>query len=377
MRSFLFLALIAATTLPARVFAQTDSARWAPFIATADSLRLVVGVPGLSYAIVDRGRLVSAGGLGYSDVASKTPATATTLYPVASLTKTIAAVTLFQLVEAGKLDLDQRMSVVLANYRFNPRTLGYAARCDVIAMLGASDDPEFARYRPLFQDYRCQTEPITVRHHLTHMAQGVPGSAYRYNGFLYGMLAPVAEAASGKSFRVLVRDGVLVPAGMETTTFSPEEGEPPLPGVAQSYRRDSTGVVAPSACQDCYGLNAGSGIVSSAPDLARFVIALDAGKLVSDSLRRAMYTPARTRSGARSPYANGWFVEERNGQTLRWHYGWLPDAYSGLMLVIPGRDVALILLANSDGLSAGFDLDDGDVLRSPFARAFVAAVPGR
>ena len=377
MRPIVSIALLLTTAIPGCVLAQTDSTRWTSFISSTDSLRLAFGVPGLSYAIVERGHVVAQGGLGYADVANQTPATDSTLYPIASLTKTIAAVTLFQLVQAGALDLDARMSVVLANHRFNPRTLGYAARCAVIARLGASEDPEFAAYRPLFQDYHCQTEPITVRHHLTHMAQGVPGTGYRYNGFLYGMLAPVAEAVSGKSFWALVRDGVLAPSGMNSTSYSPEEGASAVgPAVALSYRRAASGRIEPSTCQDCSGLNAGSGIVSTAPDLARFVIALDGGKLLSDSLRRVMYTPAHATGGVRSPYANGWFVEERDGMTIRWHYGWLPDAYSSVMMIIPERDVALILLANSDGLSAAFDLGLGDVLRSPFARAFVGVVKG-
>ena len=66
MRWNLFAALILTLVTPRVAFAQADSARWAPFIATADSLRLSAGVPGLSYAIVERGRVVAEGGLGYS-----------------------------------------------------------------------------------------------------------------------------------------------------------------------------------------------------------------------------------------------------------------------------------------------------------------------
>ncbi|MEP7325266.1 MAG: serine hydrolase domain-containing protein [Gemmatimonadota bacterium] len=368
-------ALILGSAITGVAFAQADSTRWTRFIATTDSLRQTYGVPAVSYALIERARVVAAGGLGYADVAARTPATDTTLYPIASLTKPIAAVALFQLVEARKLDLDTRMSVILKDYRFNARILGYAARCENIAFLAGLDDPDVAPYRSLFEDYRCRTEPITVRHHLTHMAQGVPGTAYRYNGFLYGMLAPVVEVASGKSFWSALREGILRPSGMDRTTFSPENGDSATaPVVALSYRRDSTGQAVPSTCQDCGGLNAGSGLVSSTSDLARFVIALSAGSLISDSLRRVMITPARTNAGARSPYANGWFRQDIEGMVVLWHYGYLPGGYSGLLIIIPDRNVALILLGNSDGLSAEFDLGQGDVLRSPFARAFMTAV---
>jgi CubicO group peptidase (beta-lactamase class C family) len=312
-------------------------------------------------------------------VAPKAAATENTLYPIASLTKPIAAVVLFQLLQAGKLNLDARMATILKDYRFNARILGYAARCEDIVGLATLDDPEIAPYRALFQNYQCRTAPITVRHHLTHMAQHRPGSAFRYNGFLFGMLAPVAEAASGRSFWNLVNDGVLAPAGMRQTTFSPDAGLAASPDLAQSYARDSSGAMVPSTCRDCSGLNAGSGLVATAPDLARFIIALEAGALLPDSLRRAMLTPARTDTGQRSPYAHGWFVQEINGVTAYWHYGHLPGAYSGLLITIPQRQIALVLLGTSDALSADFGLGAGDLLRSPFGRAFLAATahPGQ
>jgi hypothetical protein len=67
----------------------------------------------------------------------------------------------------------------------------------------------------------------------------------------------------------------------------------------------------------------------------------------------------------------GWFVQERNGTKLIWHYGWQPDSYSSLIVKIPERKSTLILLANSDGASAPFDLGNGDVLKSPFAAMFI------
>lgn len=79
----------------------------------------------------------------------------------------------------------------------------------------------------------------------------------------------------------------------------------------------------------------------------------------------------RSSGGQVLPYAAGWFVQEYETLTLHWHYGWLPNAYSGLILIVPEREASLILLANSDGLSGGFDLGHGDLLRSPFAKAFL------
>ena len=81
----------------------------------------------------------------------------------------------------------------------------------------------------------------------------------------------------------------------------------------------------------------------------------------------------RAANAQRSPYGLGWFTQTTDAGGTVWHYGLWPT-FSSLILKVPARGVTLILLANSDGLSARFPLADGDVMASPFARAFVAAV---
>jgi hypothetical protein len=67
----------------------------------------------------------------------------------------------------------------------------------------------------------------------------------------------------------------------------------------------------------------------------------------------------------------GWFVQSYKGEPVVWHFGNLPNAYSSLIVKLPLRKMTLILLANSDGLSAPFDLPQGDVTRSLFAALFL------
>jgi hypothetical protein len=58
---------------------------------------------------------------------------------------------------------------------------------------------------------------------------------------------------------------------------------------------------------------------------------------------------------------------------LVWHYGWLPDAFSSLLVKLPDRQVTFILLACTDRASSVSRLGNGDPLRSPFAAAFLGA----
>ncbi|MGD8942317.1 MAG: serine hydrolase, partial [Desulfobacterales bacterium] len=87
----------------------------------------------------------------------------------------------------------------------------------------------------------------------------------------------------------------------------------------------------------------------------------------------AMFSNTISSSGNPLPYGLGWFVQEHAGVKLVWHYGWAPKAYSSLILKVPQKEVTLILFSNSEGASANFHLGRGNVLRSPFAVAFLNA----
>lgn len=72
--------------------------------------RNALKIPGLSVIVMQNGEVLSARGFGYADVEQRIPATPDTLYHIASVTKTFTAILVLQLVEQGKLDLDEPVS---------------------------------------------------------------------------------------------------------------------------------------------------------------------------------------------------------------------------------------------------------------------------
>jgi CubicO group peptidase (beta-lactamase class C family) len=116
------------------------------------------------------------------------------------------------------------------------------------------------------------------------------------------------------------------------------------------------------------GVDGATGLVASVRDLAKFDGALPS-HLRPETLAAAW--TAATHNGVATPFGLGWFVQTYNGEKVVWHFGYVPDAYSSLILKVPSRRVTLILLANSDGLSAPFALHEGDVTSSLFARTFL------
>jgi CubicO group peptidase (beta-lactamase class C family) len=332
----------------------------ATFTASLEALTQSAHLPGLSVAVVEDGKVVLLRGFGFADLAARVPATADTPYDIASVSKTLSAVVALRLVELGKLDLDRRM----ATYK------GFDDFCQGSRAQGGI----------FFKDYRCATEPLTLRHVLSMTANGTVGERFFYNPISYSWASrPMAEV-TGTPFSTLVAEHVFAPAGM--TRSARRHRALPLPpeiaaALAKPYHLGSDGTLVPSAGPGPQGDGAAGGVISTVRDLARFDLALDGGRLLSAASRAAMWSPGRSSSGRTLPYGLGWFVEDYRGERLLWHSGWWEKAWSALYLKIPARHLTLILLANSEGLWWDNPLDGAEVEKSPFAAAFFAAFTPR
>ena len=353
MRCLLLLAAMTAVGLTghARAAAQpaTDLAqRLSLFTQYLEPLRVQAGVPGLSAAIVLNGRIVWDGGFGYADVERRIPATADTPYPVASITKTFTSTLLMQCVDAGRLNLDEAMN------RYAPANLDASA---------------------------------TVRHVLAMASDTPSGSRYRYDGDRFATLTSVVDACARTPYRVVLANAILDRLAMVDSVPGHDLEAPgshsdlfDAPTLAR-YRAVLARLAKPYVMEGGRAvlsdyppraINAAAGLISTVRDLAKFDDAISRGILMSPASHAAAWANFRVSSGSPSPYALGWFAQSAAAGDVVWHYGQWPT-FSSLLLMIPSRDVTLILLANSSGLSAWFPLAEGDLTTSPFARAFIAA----
>jgi CubicO group peptidase (beta-lactamase class C family) len=345
---------------PARGAADVATRDIERFARRVDLIRQSLDIPGMSIAVLHKQQVILARGFGVVDLEKGTPATEHTPYPIASLTKTFAAALIMRLVEAGKLDLDEAMATYDA---------GFAGWC---AELKAGNP---ARGR----DYRCDSERITVRQHLTHTAEGKPGTAYRYNGFLFARLTEVINALSPKGFNGALKQDILVPLGMNDTALGANDPDKAdvVSHMARPYQLDQDFKVVESTNLrlPLEYISAASGLISTVMDLARYDVAIDQDRVYSPRAKQQAWTAATSPTGQKLPYGLGWFVTD-SFTRLVWHYGWYPDAFSSLLFKVPDREFTLILLACTERASSVFGLGDGDPIRSAFVTAFLDSFGG-
>ena len=117
-------------------------------------------------------------------------------------------------------------------------------------------------------------------------------------------------------------------------------------------------------------MNASSGIIASPSALAQYGMALLRGDILKPPLLERMWTPKAGASGAPEPYGLGWYVQEIDGRKVVWHGGWWPDAYAGMLVIIPEEKLVFVALANTDGLHWDNPLNAAKFEDSPLFAAF-------
>jgi CubicO group peptidase (beta-lactamase class C family) len=319
-----------------------------PFESYLESLRVQAGIPGMSAALLQDGQIVWERGLGFQNQESRIRATPDTPYPIAGLSETLASVLILQCAEQRRLSLDDTI-----------RRYG-----------GAVPDAN-----------------ATIRQVLSHTSAG-NGETFHYDPERYAQLTPVIESCVPQPYRKTVAVSLLERLAMKDSVPGRDLIDPAvlterlfavevldryrrvLDRVAVPYKVDKRGKLTKNDLS-VESINAASGLVSTVRDLARFDAAVDNNLLLRDETRQAAWSTAATSQSTPLPTGLGWFVQTYRNDQVVWHYGLVQNAYSSLIIKLPARRLTLILLANSDGLSAPFQLDAGDVTKSLFATLFL------
>ena len=337
-----------------------ETNRIAQFERQVDSLRIAYKIPGISVGVSINDSIQLCRGFGLANVEQSISMTGDTPFRIASLTKPIFSTILMHLTEEDKIDLNWKIKDYYPDYEGScERILGYF-------------NEEMPEYSFLLNQYHPERDDILIKHHLSHTAENVPGTAYKYNGFLFGMLSDVIENATQIKFDKWVDSLVIQKLDLQNSASSQldESKQNVLNKIALPYKSDENGNFLRADFPDP-DLNAGAGLVFSACDLLLFDKAFNQNEIISKESKEIMLSPFQLLDGSLSPYGYGWFIQKYKEYTLVWHYGLQPNAYSGLYLKVLEKNLTLVILANSQSLSEPFGLEKGNVLNSKFAVAFL------
>jgi CubicO group peptidase (beta-lactamase class C family) len=236
--------------------------------------------PGLSAVIVKNGTIVWQGAYGFRDAAMTHPVTPDTLFELASLSKTVLAVAVLQLVEQGKLALDNDVSAALP---FKVRNPNFPDRPITLRMLLGHVSGIVDNW-PLIKAHSVENAdaPVSLsewfRGYLTsggawyskeaNFSRNPPGTAFTYSNQAAALSALAVEKASGEPFDRYWREHIFTPLGMRETSYRLAELDPSHIAMPQAWYGRSFVELGHHGFP---GYPAGT-LRTSAPQLARFLL---------------------------------------------------------------------------------------------------------
>ena len=316
-RSGLYCLLLANLLLATPVVASAATKSLDPSVAKrvdADVQAILnrTGTPGATIAIVDDGRVLYRKAYGFRDLENRFPATIDTYYEIGSITKQFTAAAILQLGEAGKLEIDDKLSKYLPD-------APYANEVTLRQLLShTSGLPEYLEGPNIDTE---ATQQTTFQQLMARIADKplafAPGSKMAYNNTGYILLGRVIEVVSKQSYRDYVRKQLLDRAGMKNTFTVMDESH--LPNMAVGYRHAEGKLERAQPIDDSWGWSAGH-LVSTIDDLQKWNAALTQRKVISAKSYALMTTPAAIVQGE-SDYGFGLFVDTMQDQPRIGHTG--------------------------------------------------------
>ena len=294
--------------------------------------------PGLAYSVVENGKSTSRG-FGELEKGSGEAVTARTTFPIGSVTKSFTALAIMQLLEAGKLGLDDDISRHLSAFDASPangvtirqllnHTSGYST------VQGNSQHGNSGASQLGLTEYAGQLAQLAPIHQ--------PGKVWEYSNANYQILGAVIEKVSGTSYSEYIEERIFEPLGM---TNSKVVIGPDPAGMAARHR-PWFGSVRPYTAGDSYAINASAGgIVSSAEDMSRYLAMwLNGSDDVVTAETKAIMT---TSSGPASPrYGLGWSLNPQQGTV--YHTGLVSGA-EALASFNPSESKGVVVMVNANG----------------------------
>lgn len=289
--------------------------------------------------VANRGKLLFRQSFDPSGINREVPVTTDSKFAIASMTKSFTAVLTLQLVEEGRLSLDDTIATYLPDY-----SADYADRVTVRQLLqNRSGIPHYVSIPGWFDNAFKKT---LTQQSLLDMAASLPlefepGSDYLYSNVNFYLLGLIIEKVSGKPYEAVLSEHIIKPIGLSDTGQIYEAD--PIPGLVKDYLRNDDGSYEPIPVLNPMLFRATASQYSTADDLYHWSTALMEDELLSAESEAVMLDPD-------TPM--GWTVGEwpiEDGATMPFYtYNGELIGYTSMLTQFPDRKGTIIILNNNN-----------------------------
>ena len=293
-------------------------------------------IPGVSLAVLRRGRIVLLKSYGLANVEHQIPVKPVTIFQSGSLGKQFTAAAIMTLVQDGKLSLDDKLSKYIPDIPATWKDITVRNLLNHTSGLG-----DYPADIDLRRDY---TEDQYFESFKKAPLDFVPGSKWNYSNVGYVTLGLLIRKVTGKYYGEFLQDRIFKPSGMTTTRIISEADI--VPNRAAGYRLVSGELKNQEWVSPSTNSTADGSLYLSILDLAKWDAALYTDTPLTQVSRNLIWVPARLSDGTTKGYGFGWHLADVHGHRVVLHGG----AWQGFKTHIVrflDTGVSIIFLANS------------------------------
>lgn len=299
-------------------------------------------IPGLQTVIIKNGKIIISEAYGTANIEHNVPVNDQTLFSINSATKSFTGVAIMQLVEDGKIDISNSIGQYLDSLPNDWKSIKIKSLLNHTSGIPDLLDNKRGGY---VVGLRYEAALLKLREMPMEFKEGERTS---YNQTNYILLGQLIEQVTGMSFEEFVKFRQFIPAGMVTANFG--DSRDIIPNKAPTYAISGSsnhnlikGQTLERTWEEFPELRATAGINCTAGELAKWLIALQTGKLLqTKKALEVMWTPEKLNNGTMGGWALGW-VAKRNitpkaiagiGGSRSWFY------------IYPEKGLSIIVLTN-------------------------------
>ncbi|MFN8346366.1 MAG: serine hydrolase [Spirosomataceae bacterium] len=311
-------------------------------------------IPGLQVAVVQKGKIVLFKSYGIANLQYNVPVTDQSIFQINSCTKAFTGVAIMQLAEDGIIDIEAPVSRYLDSLPepWQPIKLRQL-------LTHVSGLPDIARVLDA-APYGLSEEIAWTRTKAMPMVFPT-GTQFSYNQTNYALLGKIIDKYRKKPFALVFKEQQFQPAEMLHTGFGDQRDV--IPNMTQSYKYVSTVDGQKLNEEKLINFNhefppfrrTASGMNSTANDIARWLIALQQGKLLkTQAALKTLWTPGTYNNGTPTQWTLGWMAKPRPKHSAVIATGGGRSAF----FVYPDDDLAVVVLTNLSGASPEEFIDE-------------------
>jgi CubicO group peptidase (beta-lactamase class C family) len=340
-------------------------------------------IAGFGVGVIAHNQVIFSRGYGMRDAGTGEPVTTRSLFHMASVSKPFVATAVMQLVEDGKISLDDRISSILPYFSLADREYLEITLGQMLSHLSGMPDVEDYEW-----DHPQYDEGSLKRYIRSLGGENLisePGTEFHYSNMAYDVLAGVIAEISGMSFEDYVSERIFKPSGMTSSTFLKKQVPDSLSTAPHvlDFEKYRMGV---STVYPYNRPHAGSSTLhSNVEDMIRwaFVNLYKGNVLGNQILKEESYEKLweeKFQIGEERYIGLSWFISKYHGKTVISHSGG-DTGFRSYLLLIPEDTTAIVAMGNSENFQsygvASMILDmvydhPPEILRRPASFAFLS-----